>query len=319
MKATIAHRYGPAEALACEDVEKPTPGDDEVLIRIRAASVNPLDWRFLRGRPYVFRLMFGLRGPKDERCGRDVAVVVEAIGKNVTRFKSGDAVFGVCRGAFAEYGCANEAKIARISNDTAFEQAASTPVAASTALQGLRDHGRIRAGQKVLVNGAAGGVGTFAVQIAKSYGTEVTGVCSTGNIDLVRSIGADRVFDYTHEDFTRDGERYDLIFDAIGNHPLAALRRTLNPGGICLLVGTHSVGRFLMRMPIVALLSRVSDRKLIVFMAKITPEDLAAIGELMESGKVTPVIDRTYSLEWASEALRYAETGHSRGKVILTT
>ena len=317
MKAIRFRRYGPADALECVETGKPQPGDDEVLLRVRAASVNPLDWRFLRGRPFVFRLMLGLGKPKDPRIGRDVAGTVEAVGRNVTRFQPGDPVFGVCYGAFAEYACAKQTKIAPMSNDSTFEQAAATPVAASTALQGLRDHGRIRAGQKVLINGAAGGLGTFAVQIAKSFDAEVTGVCSTRNLEMVRSIGADHVVDYTQRDFTRDDVRYDLIFDAVGNHSLFALRRVLNPDGACVLVGAHSVWKFLLRTPIAALMSRLGDRRLVAFVARITPEDLAVIAELMASGKVVPVIDRTYPLAETGAALEYAQAGHSRGKVII--
>ena len=317
MKAVFFRGYGPADTLACEDVDKPQPGENEVLLRVRAASVNPLDWRFLRGRPYFFRLMLGLAKPKEPRIGRDVAGVVEAIGSKVTRFQRGEAVFGVCPGAFAEYACANENKLARMSNETTFEQAAATPIAASTALQGLRDYGRIRAGQKVLINGAAGGLGTFAVQIAKSSGAEVTGVCSTRNVEMVRSIGADHVVDYTQQDFTRGDERYDLIFDAVGNHSPFVLKLVLNPGGVCVLAGAKSIELFLLRLPFVMLTSRFSDRKLVMFMARITPEDLATIGELMESGKVVPVIDHTYPLTETAEALAYAESGHVRGKVLI--
>src|SRR5947209_2652199 len=224
MKAIVHHVYGSPDVLKCEEIEKPIAGDDEVLLKVRAAAVNPLD-RLFRGTPYLVRLFTGLRKPKDTRLGRDVAGQVEAVGRNVTQLKPGDAVFGCCRGAFAEYACAPESALASKPENVTFEQAASVPVAALTALQGLRDKGRIQPGQKVLINGAAGGVGTFAVQIAKSFGADVTGVCSTKSVDTVRSIGADRVIDYTHEDFTRGTQRYDLILDCAGNHSLSSCRR----------------------------------------------------------------------------------------------
>src|SRR5499433_211056 len=226
MKAIVVSKYGPPDVLKCEEVEKPTAGDDQVLIKVRAASVNPLD-RMMRGKPYLIRLMTGLRRPKDTRLGRDVAGQVEAVGRNVTRFKPGDAVFGACRGALAEYACASESKLATKPDKVTFEQAASVPVAGLTALQGLRDKGQIQPGQKVLINGAAGGVGTFAVQIAKSFGAEVTGVCSTRNLELVRSIGADEVIDYTREDFTSNGQHYDVIYDLVSNHSFSENRRAL--------------------------------------------------------------------------------------------
>src|SRR6266849_6492163 len=236
MKAIVYHNYGPPDVLQCEEIEKPTPGDDEVLIKVGAASVNPFD-RLFRGRPYMVRIMTGLRKPKLTRLGRDVAGQVEAVGRNVTQFKPGDEVFGACSGALAEYVCARESALVTKPNNVTFEQAASAPVAALTALQGLRDKGKIRPGQKVLINGAGGGVGTFAVQIAKSFNTDVTGVCSTGKVDMVRSIGADRVIDYTQEDFTQGNQRYDLIFDLAATHSLPAYRRVLNPNGICVLAG----------------------------------------------------------------------------------
>ncbi len=231
MKAIVYHNYGPPDVLKYEEIVAPTAGDDEVLIRVRAASVNPLDWHFMRGTPYFLRIMTGLLKPKDRRLGVDVAGQVEAVGRNVTQFKPGDEVFGSCRGAFAEYACTAESALVTKPDNVTFEQAASVPVAAYTALQGLRDKGHIQPGHKVLINGAAGGVGTLAVQIAKSFGAEVTGVCSTRNVDLVRSLGADRVIDYTQEDFTKSGQGYDLIFDCVGNHSLSAYRRVLSPKG----------------------------------------------------------------------------------------
>jgi NADPH:quinone reductase-like Zn-dependent oxidoreductase len=321
MKAIVYDKYGSPENLRCEETEKPTPGEGEVLIRVRAASVNPYDWHFMRGLPYFIRLMAGLGKPKERRLGVDGAGDVEAVGKNVTQLKPGDAVFGMCRGAFAEYACAPEQAAARKPDNVTFEQAASVPIAGLTALQGLRDQGKIQAGMKVLINGAAGGVGTFAVQIAKSFGAEVTGVCSTRNVDLVRSIGADEVIDYTREDFTKRGRCYGLIFDCIGNHSLAECRRALNPKGIFVGVGGPT-GRWmfglLVRTAAVLLLSPFLSQKFVMFMAKPSAKDLALIGELMAAGKLTPVIDRRYGLNNVPEAIQYLEAGHARGKVVIT-
>jgi NADPH:quinone reductase-like Zn-dependent oxidoreductase len=322
MKAIVYHNYGSSDVLKCEEIEKPTAGDDEVLIRVRAASVNPLDWRMMKGAPFIARLLFGLRKPtltRPECPGRDVAGEVEAVGRNVTQFKTGDAVFGACSGAFAEYACTTELRLVVKPDNVTFEQAASVAVAALTALQGLRDKGRIQTGQKVLINGAAGGVGTFAVQIAKSFGADVTGVCSTRNVEMVRSIGADRVIDYTREDFTKGAQRYDLILDCVGNHPLSAIRRVLNPEGICVMAGGPKKLRTILTRTLKALvLSRFVSQKFVMFIAKLSKEDLNIIGELMETGKVTPVIDRRYSLSEAPEAVRYLEEGHARGKVVIT-
>lgn len=321
MKAIVRHGYGSPDVLRCEEVEKPIPGADEVLIRVRAASVNPYDFHLMRGTPRVFRVTMGLRRPKPPGLGADVAGEVEAVGRNVTRFRPGDAVFGACREAFAEYACTSESRLARKPERVTFEQAASTPIAASTALQGLRDAGHIRAGQKVLINGAAGGVGTFAVQIAKSYGADVTGVCSTRNLDMVRSLGADSVIDYTRQDFTASGQRYDLIFDLVTNHSVRACRRVLGPEGIFLGVGVGpggSILRFLARGFIVwPVSSRFGRQKFAFFAAKIAAADLSVLGDLMETGKVKPVIDRRYRLDAAPEAIRYVEGGHARGKVVI--
>ncbi len=321
MKAIVRHRYGSPDVLKCEEVEKPTPGADEVLIRVRAASVNPYDFHLMRGTPRVFRVTMGLHTPRPPGLGADVAGEVEAVGRNVTLFKPGDTVFGACREAFAEYVCTTQSRLARKPDRVTFEQAASTPIAASTALQGLRDAGHIRAGQKVLINGASGGVGTFAVQIAKSYGAEVTGVCSTRNLEMVRSLGADSVIDYTRQDFTSSGQRYDLIFDLVTNHPVRACRCVLSPQGIFLGVGVGpggSIMGFLARGFIAwPAASWLGTRKFALFGAKITAEDLSAIGELTEAGKVTPVIDRRYSLTGVPEAIRYLEGGHARGKVVI--
>jgi NADPH:quinone reductase-like Zn-dependent oxidoreductase len=317
MKAAVYSRYGPPDVLQIRDVETPVPKDNEVLIRVRAASVNPLDWRIMRGRPYPLRILFGLRKPTIARPGRDVAGQVEAVGRNVTQFKAGDAVFGACRGAFAEYACASAPALATKPENVTFEQAASVPVAALTALQGLRDNGQIQPEQKVLINGAAGGVGTFAVQIAKWLGAEVTGVCSTRNAGLVRSIGADQVMDYTQEDFTRSGQRYDLFFDCIGNHSLSACRRVLNRNGKYLIVGGPGISP--LGRGIVGLVwSPFASRKVVMVMARIRSKDLAIMGELVAAGKVTPVIDKRYRLSEVAEAVRYLEKEHARGKVIIT-
>jgi NADPH:quinone reductase-like Zn-dependent oxidoreductase len=319
VKAVVYHRYGSPDVLEYEEIDRPTPGDDEVLIRVRAASVNPLDWRLMTGKPFLGRLMMGgLRKPK-KRPGVDVAGVVEAVGRSVTQLRPGDEVFGSCSGAFAEYACASESSLVRKPGNVTFEQAASVPVAGYTALQALRDRGHVRAGQTVLINGASGGVGTFAVQIAKAFGADVTGVCSTGNVDMVRSIGADRVIDYTKEDFTRSGRRYDLILDNASNHPLSACRRVLKPAGTHVMIGGPYRGwvPFLARLIAVPLLSRFSSRKLLLLMAKRSKEDLSVIRDLMESGKVTPVIDRVYPLTETADAVRYLEQGHARGKVVI--
>jgi NADPH:quinone reductase-like Zn-dependent oxidoreductase len=320
MKAIVYSNYGSPDVLKCEELEKPTAGDTEVLIKVRAASVNPLDWHFMRGTPYFVRIMAGLRQPKDKRLGVDVAGQVEAVGRNVTHFKPGDAVFGSCRGSFAEYACTSESTLAIKPDNVTFEQAASIPVAAFTALQGLRDKGQIQPGQKVLINGAAGGVGTFAVQIAKSFGADVTGVCSTRNVDMVRSIGANRVIDYTQEDFTKSGRRYDLILDCVWNHGLLACRRVLTPKGIYIAVGGSS-GRWMIgplaRAITAPVLSRFVSQNLVMVLARPNREDLAVMHELMKAGKVTPVIDKRYRLSEVPEAIRYLEEGHARGKVVV--
>jgi len=322
MKAIVYHDYGSPDVLKCEEIEKPTVGDHEVLIKVRAASVNPLDWHFMRGTPYFVRIAAGLRKPKITRLGVDVAGQVEAVGRNVTQFKPGDEVFGSCRGAFAEYVCTSESALVTKPNNVTFEQAASAPVAAFTALQGFRDKGQIRPRQKVLINGAAGGVGTLAVQIAKSFGADVTGVCSTRNVDMVRSIGADRVIDYTQEDFTKSGQRYDLIFDLVATHSLSAFRRVLNPTGIYVGAGIGPGGSmigFLARAALTApVLSRFASQKFVIFITKITKQDLTVMRDLMEARKVTPVIERRYRLSEVPEAIRYLATGHARAKLVIT-
>jgi NADPH:quinone reductase-like Zn-dependent oxidoreductase len=325
MKAVVYTDYGPPDVLEIRDIKKPAPNDDQVLIKVHAAAVNPYDWHFIRGTPYVMRLMMGgLRKPKDPRIGVDYAGTIEAIGKNVTQFKPGDAVFGNRSGAFAEYLCARaDRAIALKPANMTFEQAAGVPVAGLTALQGLRDHGKVQPGQKVLINGASGGVGTFAVQIAKSYGADVTGVCSGRNVDLVRSIGADHVIDYTKEDFTKSNERYDVILDNVGTQPLSGFRRVLKPKGICVMIGGGgpNEGNWVgpMSRPIKAkLMSPFISQKMGMMLAQGNKDDLNVLADLMQSGKVTPVIDRTYPLSEIRKAVRYLEAGHARGKVIIT-
>ena len=326
MKAIVYRNYGSPDVLRLEEIEKPTAGDDEVLIKVRAAAVNPVDLLF-RGTSYMVRIMTGLRKPKETRIGHDVAGQVEAVGRNVTQFKPGDAVFGTCKGAFAEYVCASESAVVVKPDNVTFEQAASVPIAALTALQGLRlgglgDKGQIQAKHKVLINGASGGVGTFAVQIAKSFGADVTGACSKRNVDMVRSIGAKQVFDYTREDFTKSGQsydqRYDLILDCVGNHSLLAHRRALNPNGVCVVAGAKGLWDFLTHALAAPVLSRLVSQKFVTFIAKLNKKDLTIMRELMADGKVTPVIDRRYSLSEVPEAMRYLETRHARGKVVIT-
>ncbi|MFY9584232.1 MAG: NAD(P)-dependent alcohol dehydrogenase [Candidatus Acidiferrales bacterium] len=317
MKAIVCYNYGSPDVLKCEKIEKPTVGDDEVLIEVRAASVNPLDWHLMRGKPYFVRMLAGLLKPKDTRLGVDVAGQVEAVGRNVTQFKPGDEVFGVCRGAFAEYACAVEDRLALKPANISFEDAAAVPVAAITALRGLRDKGRIQRGHKVLVDGASGGVGTFAVQIAKSFGAEVTAVCSTRNVDTARSIGADHVIDYTREDFTQSGQRYDLIIAANAYHSIFDYRRALSQDGIYVLAGGGGV-QILQAMLLGPLLSLIGSKKMCFFIANINKKDLALLKDLLEAGKVAPVIDRRYPLSDVAEALRYLEGGHAQGKVVIT-
>ena len=298
------------------DVEKPVPKDNEVLIRVRAASVNPLDWHFMRGTPYVVRLGAGLRRPKITRLGVDLAGQVEAVGGNVTQCKPGDEVFGACRGAFAGYVCAVEDKLAPKPANLSFEDAAAVPVAALSALQGLRDKGRIQRGHKVLVDGASGGVGTFAVQIAKSFGAEVTAVCSTRNVETARSRGADHVIDYTREDFTKNGQRYDLILAANAFHSIFDYRRALSPDGTYVMVGGGGVP-ILQVLLLGPLLSLIGSRKMCFVSAKINKEDLVVLKDLLEAGNVVPVIDKRYPLSDVAEALRYLEEGHAQGKVVI--
>lgn len=323
MKAIVCHRYGAPEALRVEGVAKPTPGDHEVLIRVRAASLNAYDWGLLRGRPAIFRVFLGLRRPKATRTGRDVAGRVETVGRSVTRFKPGDDVFGLGRGSLAEYACALESSLAAKPANVSFEEAAAVPLAGLTALQGLRDGGRIQPGQRVLINGAAGGVGTLAVQIAKSLGADVTGVCSTRNVEMVGSIGADRVVDHTRADFTWSGQRYDLIFDLVANHSFSACRRVLSPRGVLVAAGVGGADgrgfwRRLGRVLTGVLISRFTSQKMVFFVARLKQPDLVTLGGLLESRKVTPVIDSRHRLSETSEAFRRLAHGHAQGKIVVT-
>ena len=325
MKAVVYTDYGSPDVLEIRDIKKPVPDDDQVLVKVRAVSVNPYDWHFIEGKPYIMRaMMVGLRKPKDPRLGVDYAGTVEAVGKNVTQFKPGDDVFGGRGGAFAEYVCARaDRSITLKPANVTFEQAASVDIAGLTALQGLRDAGHVQPGQMVLINGASGGVGTFAVQIAKSLGADVSGVCSTRNLDLVRSLGADHVIDYTKEDFTKGDQRYDVILDNVGTQPLSGFRHVLTAKGICVMIGGGGpndggligpLGR-----PVKALLiSPFISQKMGMMMAKQSKDDLKILADLMQSGKVTPVIDKTYPLSQIADAIRYLEQGHARGKVIVT-
>lgn len=316
MHAILHRRYGGPEALSYEETPEPTLGDGEVLIRIRAASVDPYDCHFMRGTPYPLRLATGLRRPKDPRLGVDVAGDVEVVGRSVTELVVGDAVFGGCRGAFAEYGCSKPVSLTRKPKNVPYERAACVTIAGLTALQALRRYARLQAGQTILINGASGGVGTFAVQIAKTFGATVIGVCSTRNVDMVSSIGADRVIDYTEADFTQATSRYDVILDTISNHSLAACRRVLVPDGAYVVVGASSPWA-LTRLVTTPLLSAFVSQRLTVAMARSDAADLATLRDLMETGRVTPVIDQRFGLRETADAIRYVEQGHARGKVVV--
>ena len=320
MKAIVYTKYGSPDVLELKEVEKPTPKENEVLIKVRAASVNPLDWHYLRGKPLFMRLMgAGLLKPKNKILGVDIAGRVETVGRNVKQLQPGDEVFGGGEflGGFAEYVCVSENKLALKPANITFEEAAAVPIAAVTALQGLRDKGQIQQGQKVLINGAGGGVGTFAVQIAKSFGAEVTGVCSTSKVEIVRSIGADRVIDYTQEDFTKNGQRYNLIIDAAAYRSILDQKRALSPKGIYVMVG-GSMARMFQVLFLRPWISMTGSKKIGVMLANINKKDLVFMKELLEAGKVVPVIDRRYPLSEVAEAIRYLEEGHARGKVIIT-
>jgi len=324
MKAIRYCEYGSPDVVKLDEIEKPAPEDNQVLIKVRAASLNAFDAYVIRD-TWLGRLIFGLRKPRDARLGQDVAGQVEAVGKNETQFKPGDEVFGISRGALAEYACTPERVLAAKPANVSFEQVASLPLAGLTALQGLRE-GKIQAGQKVLINGATGGVGTFAVQIAKSLGAEVTAVCSTRNLDLVRSIGADHVIDYTKDDFTKSDERYDVIFDNVCKHSFAERRHVLNPKGICVLAGmggagvkaSEAIGRIAGNIFTARASSLFTDQKFAQYRTKSSKQDLTLLADLIRTGKITPVIDRRYKLGEAPEALRYLNEGHVRGKVVIT-
>ncbi len=320
MKAIIWTHYGSPDVLQFQEVATPAPKDNEILVKIYAASVNPLDWHRMRGKPFLVHLGEGLRKPKDPRLGADIAGRVEAIGKNVTQFQPGDEVFGsIATGGFAEYASVEESRLTLKPANRSFEEAAAAPIVGFTSLQGLRSKGEIQPGQKVLVNGASGGVGTFAVQIAKTFGAEVTGVCSTRNVELVRSIGADHVVDYTQEDFTRNGQHYDLIFDAVGNRSVSAYKRALKPQGACVIAGFSGLPRLFGHIIAGSWVSRSGKQNIgLMEMAKPNQTDLILVKELLENGKVVPVIDKRYPLSETAAAIRYLEAGHARGKVIIT-
>jgi NADPH:quinone reductase-like Zn-dependent oxidoreductase len=318
MKAIVYHKYGSPDVLQLMDVEKPTPKDDEVLIKVYAASVNKYDWHFLTADIFLIRLMGGgLLKPKNTRLGADIAGRVEAVGRNVRQFQPNDEVFGMTEGGFAEYVCAPENALVLKPAHSSFEEAAAIPMAAITALQGLRDTGQIQPGQKVLINGASGGVGTFAVQIAKLFGAEVTAVCSMRNLEMTRSMGADHIIDYTKEDFTRNGQQYDLIFAANGYHSLLAYKRALTPKGIYVMAG-GSTAQIFQAMLMGSRMSETGGKQMRAGMAKRNQKDLAFLKELVEAGKVVPFIDRCYPLSEAAEALRYLGEGHARGKVVIS-
>jgi 2-desacetyl-2-hydroxyethyl bacteriochlorophyllide A dehydrogenase len=321
MKAIVQDTYGPPDVLELRDIDKPAVGDDDVLVRVHAAGVDAGVWHLMAGLPYLMRITgSGLRAPKARVRGQEVAGRVEAVGANVTQLQPGDEVFGVCSGSFAEYACARENKVAPKPANLTFEQAAAVPISAVTALQGLRDKGKVQPGQKVLIIGAAGGVGTFAVQLAKAFGAEVTGVCSTTKLDLVRSIGADHVIDYTRDDFADGVRRYDLILDTAGNRSLSHLRRALTPRGTLVIVGGEGGGRWfgIGRQLRALMLSPFVGQRLRMWIATVRKGDLQFLKELIEAGKVAPVIDRTYPLSEVSEAIRYRHEGHARGKVVIT-
>ena len=318
MKAIVATKYGSPDVLQLQEIEKPIPGNDQVLVKIHAASVNALDWHLLRGKPFLVRLIgYGLLKPKRKILGADVAGRVEAVGKDVKRFQPGDEVFGNQLGSFAEYVSARENALVLKPPNISFEEAAAVPVAAGTALQGLRNKGQIRAGQQVLILGASGGVGTFAVQIAKSFGAELTGVCSTRNVDKLRSLGADHVIDYTKEDFAQRGQQYDLILIVNGHRSLSTYKRALRPNGRCVLIGGGSVAQLLGGRLVWPLISGGRGTKWGSMMANVTREELDFLKTLLEAGKVVPFVEKRYALSQVPEAIRYLEAGHAQGKLVI--
>jgi NADPH:quinone reductase-like Zn-dependent oxidoreductase len=319
MKAVLYHQYGSPDVLRIEEIEKPAPKENQVLVKVQASSINAGDYRKMRATPFILRLMIGgLLKPKDPRLGSDIAGRVEAVGGSVKQFQPGDEVFGFAHGAFAEYACAREDAVVLKPADISFEQAAAVPVAAITALQGLRDSGGIQPGQKVLIQGASGGVGMFAVQLAKSFGAEVTAVCRTRNLDMARSLGADQVIDYTQEDFTRGSQRYDLIYAVNGYHSLFAYRRVLSPQGVYVCAG-GTLPQIFQAMLLGSLMSKNGGKRMkSMGIAKINPEGLVTLAELLKAGKIAPVIDRCYSLNEIADAFRYVEDTHAQGKVVIT-
>jgi len=321
MKAIVYEKYGSPDNLKLEEIEKPLPSEGEVLVKVHAASVNAFDWHVMRADPFIIRLMgFGFLKPKNKIPGADFSGVIEAVGNNVKQFKPGDEVFGCGRGSFAGYLCIIENKLAIKSKELSFREAAAIPMAALTALQGLRDYGRIQKGGKVLIEGASGGVGTFAVQIAKSFGAEVTAVCSTSKVETARATGADHVIDYTKEDFTKSSLKYDLVYAANGHHSIFDYKRVLNPNGICVMSGGDgSIISMIKDMILGLLISKTTDVKILSFIADINQRDLLYINELVNAGKVKPVIDREYTLPESADAVRYLEEGHAKGKVIIMT
>jgi NADPH:quinone reductase-like Zn-dependent oxidoreductase len=322
MKAIVQDKYGSADVLELRDIEKPVAGDDDLLIQVHAAGVDPGVWHLMTGLPYLVRIMgVGFSAPKIRIRGRDVAGTVAAVGKNLTQFKPGDVVYGICAGSFAEYVCAKPALFAHKPANLSLEQAAAVPISGMTALNGLRDVGKIQPRQKVLIIGAAGGVGTYAVQLAKAFGAVVTGVCSTSKAEMVRDIGADEVIDYTREDFTDGARRFDLVLDTAGRRPLSQLRRALTAEGTIVIVGGEGGDRWLggfQRQILAPLRALFTKQKLLGLMFKERQQDLLTLKELIEAGKLTPVLDRTYPLSEAAQAIRYLEQGHARGKVVLT-
>jgi len=326
MKAIVRTRYGSPDVLELQEVEKPVPKEGEVVVQVHAASVNTLDWHIMRGQPFLLRTGGGLRKPKDPRLGVDLAGRVEAVGADVTRFQVGDEVFGMGRGAFAEFACAAENRLALKPTNVSYEAAAAVPIAATTALQGLRDKGHVRPGEQVVIQGASGGVGTFALQIAKAFGAEVTAVCSTRNVDQATTLGADQVIDYTREDFTKGRgkkrRRYDLIVAVNGYHPLSAYRRALRSQGRYVMVGasSHLFQALFQALLLGPVMSRMGSKKVGGLLANSSQhqQDLALLKDLLESGKVVPVIERRYALNETNEAIRYLEEGHARGKIVIT-
>jgi NADPH:quinone reductase-like Zn-dependent oxidoreductase len=319
MQAILQTKYGSPDVLQVADVEKPTPKENQILVRVHAASINAGDYRIMRADPFFIRLMGGgFLKPKDPRIGSDLAGRVEAVAENVTHFRPGDEVFGCGAGAFAEYALAKDTRLVLKPANRSFEEAAAVPVAALTALQGLRDAGKIRSGQKVLIQGASGGVGIFAVQLAKSFGAEVTAVCSTKNLEMARSLGADHIIDYTREDFTRNQECYDLIFAINGYHPISAYKRALNPQGVYICAG-GTMPQFFQSILLGRLMSKDGGKKLgSMGIAKVNPQDLAFLAGQLEEGKIKPIIDRSFPLSETAEAVRYVEEKHARGKVVIT-